>query len=199
MLWTGTVIDVERDVLIVFDLLLVVVIGLLLYSLSARDPATRPALFDRLQLALAVSALLIDALVLLAVTGRIAEYGATPNKAAALGENVILLANLAWTAFLLVGFLRHRRPLPATGGVADPLPRRLRRLGLDGRPDLPAGLRLRVGGRRHPPDMEPPIAVILAARSTTGDTAATALCTIAPAWRGSGGSHRWRSGRGGRR
>ena len=96
--WTSTAIDVERETLILFDLLLVVVLGLLLYSISARDPLAPPGLFDKLQLALVVSALVIDVLVLLAITGRITEYGATPNKAAALGENVILLANLAWSA-----------------------------------------------------------------------------------------------------
>jgi hypothetical protein len=54
-------------------------------------------LFDKLQLALVVSALAIDVLVLLAITGRITdEYGTTPNRAAALGENVILLVNLAY-------------------------------------------------------------------------------------------------------
>lgn len=111
MLWTRNLIDIDRNVLIIFDLLLVVVIGLLLYSISAREPATRPTPFDRLQLALAVSALLIDVVVLLAITGRITEWGATPNRAAALGENVILLANLTWTAFLLAGFVRQRRPL----------------------------------------------------------------------------------------
>jgi hypothetical protein len=110
VLWTGNVITVERDVLILFDLLLVVVLGLLLYSISARDPAKRPTLFDRLQVALATSALLIDVLVLLAITDRISEWGATPNKAAAFGENVILLANLAWTAFLLAAFVWRRRP-----------------------------------------------------------------------------------------
>ena len=108
--WTRSVIDVERDVLILFDLVLVVVLGLLLYAISARDPAARPATFDWLQLALAVSASLIDVLVLLAVTNRISEWGTTPNKAAVLGLNVILLANLAWTAFLLVEFVRRRRP-----------------------------------------------------------------------------------------
>jgi hypothetical protein len=110
VLWTGNVIDVERDVLILFDVLLVIVLGLLLYAISARDPTTRPALFDWLQLALAISASLIDVLVLLAITGRISEWGTTPNKAAALGGNVILLTNLAWTAFLLYDFVRHRRP-----------------------------------------------------------------------------------------
>ena len=107
---SSTGIDVQRDVLILFDLLLAVVLGLVLYAVSARDPLAPPALFDRLQFALIISALLIDVLVLLAITGRITEWGSTPNKIAALGENVILLANLAWSAFLMSGFLRHRRP-----------------------------------------------------------------------------------------
>ena len=42
-------------------------------------------------------------LVLVAITGRITEWGITPNKTAALGENVILLANLAWSAWLFSG------------------------------------------------------------------------------------------------
>ncbi|WP_158842349.1 permease prefix domain 1-containing protein [Saccharothrix deserti] len=103
-------IDVEREALILFDLLLVVVLALLLYSISARDPLAPPGLFDKLQLALVVSALVIDVLVLLEITGRITEYGTTPNKAAALGENVILLANLAWSAWLLLGLVRRRTP-----------------------------------------------------------------------------------------
>jgi hypothetical protein len=107
---TGNGISVEREALILFDLLLVVVLGLLLYSLSARDPLAPPGLFDKLQLALVFSALAIDVLVLLEITGRITEYGTTPNKAAALGENVILLANLAWSAYLLVRFVRRRTP-----------------------------------------------------------------------------------------
>jgi hypothetical protein len=110
---TSAGIDVEREALILFDLLLVVVLGLLLYSISARDPMAPPGPFDKLQLALVVSALAIDVLVLLEITGRISEYGATPNKAAALGENVILLANLAWSAWLVLGFIRRRRPFAA--------------------------------------------------------------------------------------
>jgi hypothetical protein len=110
ILWTTNGIDVERDALILFDLLLVVVLGLLLYGISARDLTSRPGLFDRLQLALVVSALIIDALVLLAITGRITEWGFSPNKSAALGENIILLVNLAWSAWLFLGFIRGRMP-----------------------------------------------------------------------------------------
>ena len=114
VVWTSHGIDVEREALILFDLLLVVVLGLLLYSLSARDPLAPPGPFDRLQLALVVSALAIDVLVLLEITGRITDaYGSTPNRAAALGENVILLVNLAWSAWLLLAFIRRRTPFAA--------------------------------------------------------------------------------------
>jgi hypothetical protein len=108
MLLTGRGIDIERDVLIAFDLLLVVVLGLLLYSVSARDPETPPGVFDVLQIVLVVSALLADALALWAIAARITEFGFTPNRVAALGENVILLVNLAWSAVLYVGFMRRR-------------------------------------------------------------------------------------------
>jgi hypothetical protein len=110
IIWTNNGIDVERDALILFDLLLVVVLGLLLYAISARDLTARPGLFDRLQLALVVCALVIDAMVLLAITGRITEWGFSPNKTAALGENLILLTNLAWSAWLFLAFVRGRTP-----------------------------------------------------------------------------------------
>ena len=110
LIWTNNGVDVERDALILFDLLLVIVLGLLLYAISARDPAGRPGLFDRLQLALVVTALIIDVIVLLAIAGRITEWGFSPNKTAALGENVILLANLVWSAWLFLGFVRGRLP-----------------------------------------------------------------------------------------
>jgi hypothetical protein len=108
--WTNNGIDVQRDVLILFDLLLVVVLGLLLYAISARDLGAPPGLFDSSQLALVLSALIIDIMVLLAISGRITEWGFSPNKTAALGENVILLCNLAWSAWLFLGFLRGRMP-----------------------------------------------------------------------------------------
>ncbi|MBF9128325.1 hypothetical protein I0C86_04850 [Plantactinospora sp. S1510] len=110
MIWTTNGINVERDALILFNLLLVIVLGLLLYAISARDLTARPGLFDRLQLALVVSALIIDVMVLVAITGRITEWGFSPNKTAALGENVVLLTNLAWSAWLFLGFVRGRMP-----------------------------------------------------------------------------------------
>jgi len=110
MLWTGNGIDVERNVLIAFDLLLVVVLGLLLYSISARNPEAAPGLFDVLTVVLVASALLADAVALWAILSRIAEFGFTPNRTAALGMNVILLVNLSGSALLYARFLRGRDP-----------------------------------------------------------------------------------------
>lgn len=113
---TGRGIDVQREVLIGFDLLLAVVLGLLVYSISARDPLARPGPFDVLQLVLVVSALIVDLVALSAIAARISEFGFTPNRTAALGENVVLLVNLGWSAWLYTRFIRGR-------GTFDPLER----------------------------------------------------------------------------
>ena len=110
MAWTGSPINVEREVLIGFDLLLVLVVGLVLYAASARDPQAPPGLFDGLQLLLATSALVVDAVALAAIAARISEFGFTPNRVAALGENLILLVNLTGSAWLYARFLLHRGP-----------------------------------------------------------------------------------------
>lgn len=108
LLCTGRGVDIRRNVLIAFDLLLAVVLGLLLYSLSARDADSRAGLFDVLQVVLLVSALLADAVALWAIAARISEFGFSPNRIAALGENVVLLINLIWSAVLYIDFLRGR-------------------------------------------------------------------------------------------
>ena len=108
MAWTGSPINVKREVLIGFDLLLALVVGLVLYAVSARDPQSPPDFFDGLQLLLVVSALVVDAVALAAIAARVSESGFTPNRVAALGENLILLVNLAWSAWLYARFLRHR-------------------------------------------------------------------------------------------
>ena len=110
MALTGSFVDPERDVLILFDLLLVLVLGLVLYSISARDSDAMPTLMDAVQLTLVVSAMVIDVLALAAILSRITEFGFTPNRTAGLGLNVVLLANLVWSAWLLSAFLRRKRP-----------------------------------------------------------------------------------------
>jgi hypothetical protein len=108
MALTGHGIDIQREVLIAFDLLLVLVLALLLYSVSARDPYARRSAFDYLLVVLVISALVADGVALAAIAARISEFGSTPNRLAALGMNVVLLVNLAWSAWLYLRFLRGR-------------------------------------------------------------------------------------------
>ncbi|MGQ9634894.1 MAG: hypothetical protein ACUVXB_11690 [Bryobacteraceae bacterium] len=113
MVWTGNPINVKREVLIGFDLLLVLVVGLVLYACSARDPEAPPNFFDGLQLLLVISALLVDGVALVAIASRISEFGFTPNRVAAVAENLILFVNLLWSAWLYTGILRRQEAFAA--------------------------------------------------------------------------------------
>ncbi len=95
----------DRELLGVFDALLVVVLGLVLYGLSARDPSISPGWMDRIQLVAVVSALVLDVIVLGTMIARIGQVGLTPNRTAALGLNVLLLVSLAGSARLSLRFL----------------------------------------------------------------------------------------------
>jgi hypothetical protein len=101
----------DRELLSVFDALLLVVLALVLYGMSARDPSTSPDLMDRIQLVAVVSALVLDVMVLGAMIARIGELGFTPNRTAALGLNLVLLVNLAGAALLSARFLTRRSRL----------------------------------------------------------------------------------------
>lgn len=113
MLVTGEWSALDREILIAFDVMLALVLGLLLFSVSAGDAPGRPGLFDALQMLLVVAAILADVIALNAITGRISDSGFSPNRTAALGGNLVLLGNLAWSAWLYGRFLWGRGPFSA--------------------------------------------------------------------------------------
>ncbi len=101
----------DRELVSVCDALLLVVLGLVLYGMSARDPSTSPDWMDGIQLVAVVSALVLDLMVLGAMIARIGDLGFTPNRTAALGLNLVLLVNLAWAGWLSARFLTRRSRL----------------------------------------------------------------------------------------
>jgi len=112
----------NRDMLIWFDVILALVLALTLYSMSAKDfsesdrseaadgkrtlgtPQNQYLFWDILTLALIVSAVIVDAIALSGIIFRLSSSGFTPNKTAALGENIILLVNLI---LLTIGYGRY--------------------------------------------------------------------------------------------
>jgi len=98
----------DRELLSVLDALLVVVLALVLYGMSAREPSTTPRWMDGIQLVAVACALVLDLMVLGAMIARIGDLGFTPNRTAAVGLNAVLLVNLAGAAWLSARFLRGR-------------------------------------------------------------------------------------------
>lgn len=99
MAWTWSGVTLKREVLILLDVLLAIVVALLLYGASAREPDAPPGWFDRMQLVLVFSALAVDFLALVAIANRVSEFGLSPNRVAALGENLVLLGHLVGGAW----------------------------------------------------------------------------------------------------
>jgi hypothetical protein len=100
--------EFDRNLLTVFDVLLLVVLGLIVYGISARDTSRSAGAMDVIRLVAVTAAIVLDVLVLVSMFARIGEFGFTANRVAALGLNLILLVNLAGTAWFLVRLLAGR-------------------------------------------------------------------------------------------
>jgi len=108
LLASGSLVAADRYLLILMDAILVLVLALVLYATSARDPFAQPGAFDWLQFGTIVIAFLVNLVALAAMITRIAEYGASANKTAALGLNILLFIHLIGAGVSLFQFLRHR-------------------------------------------------------------------------------------------
>jgi hypothetical protein len=84
--------------------MLVLVLGMVLYTISAKNIHDKQNVFDYLNAALITVAIIVDSVALSDIVFRLSEYGISPNKLAALGENVLLLVNLAALLVLYVQY-----------------------------------------------------------------------------------------------
>ena len=152
--------DFDRDLLTVFDVLLLVVLGLVVYGISARRPGAGAGAMDVIRLVAVVAAIVLDVLVLVSMFARVGEFGFTPNRVAALGLNILLLVNLAGTAWLIVRQVTGKSGTGPPRTLADRIPAGLRRVGAAGGAGAAADLRVRLatcldGGMAEP--KEPPV------------------------------------------
>ncbi len=103
----------ERDTLLAVNVMLILVLALVIYNLTARRSADRRTVMDWLNLALIACAAAVDAVALASIAGRILSFGWSPNRAALLGMNLVLLVDLAGLAVTTVRFLAGRTPFAA--------------------------------------------------------------------------------------
>jgi len=101
----------DRSFLIIFNGLLLVVLGITVFSIVERDDEPGRVVLDYINIALVAVTLLIDAIALSAILFRLASFGFTPNRVVVLGVNLIVMAHLAWICWTYVGLLRRKAGL----------------------------------------------------------------------------------------
>lgn len=103
----------DRDFLIAFNLLLLVVLGLCVFSVSERGRRDSAGVTDLMNIALVFVTLLIDVVALSAIVFRTASEGLTPNRMAVLGANLLIFLHLAGILFHYIRFIRKSRDFDA--------------------------------------------------------------------------------------
>jgi hypothetical protein len=84
----------DRDFLIVFNLMLLGVMGIVVFSISETSINSKQRFNELTLFALSIVTLIIDLVAISAILYRLGEYGFTPNRTAVLGSNLLIFGNL---------------------------------------------------------------------------------------------------------
>jgi hypothetical protein len=102
----------DREFLLLFNGMLVLVMALVLFNITERKLTQMARVYDPLNAVLILAAIAIDAIALSAIIGRLSSYGASPNRIALLGENLLLLGSLVGLAVQYARFFAARVRFP---------------------------------------------------------------------------------------
>lgn len=94
ILLSGKSLYTNRDFLLVFNVMLLGVTAIIVFSVSETTFFFKQRLLEVILLALVIFAIITDLLALSAIIYRLGEYGFTPNRTAVLGSNLLILGNL---------------------------------------------------------------------------------------------------------
>jgi hypothetical protein len=93
----------DREFLVVFNVMLLGVLAIAIFTLSERASIGKKLVGDYITFALVAIALMVDAVALAAIAFRLASYGTTPNRLVVLVANLLVFGNLAG---MLVQYVR---------------------------------------------------------------------------------------------
>ena len=102
----------DREYLVALNVLLIVVLGLLIFTIAERNIASPPSTGDYLNIGLALTTIILDAIALSASVFRTASdiYGLTPNRIAILGINLLVFVHLLGILINYVQFVWKDKP-----------------------------------------------------------------------------------------
>jgi len=101
----------DRDFLLIFNMMLIGVMAIIFFSIAGTSQTTKSRLATGVITLLAAVATVVNAVALSAILFRITEWGITPNRAAVLGANALVLVHLIWVLTQLVRVLRNDAPI----------------------------------------------------------------------------------------
>lgn len=84
----------DREFLLIFNILLVGVMAIILFSLAEVTKSSVSKISNTLLFVLSILTIIVNTIALSAIIFRISEWGITPNRLAVLGSNVLILTNL---------------------------------------------------------------------------------------------------------
>ncbi len=103
----------DREFLVVFNMMLLGVLAIAVFTLSERASTHKKLLGDYIIFALVAIALIVDSVALAAIVFRLASYGTTPNRIVVLGANLLVFGNLAGMLVQYVRFFFGRASIAA--------------------------------------------------------------------------------------
>ncbi|MCS1411669.1 MAG: hypothetical protein M2R45_04870 [Verrucomicrobia subdivision 3 bacterium] len=98
----------DRDFFIAFNGLLLVVLGLCIFSISERGRKEFAGGVDFMNIGLVLVTLVINVIALVVILFRLSSYGFTPNRVAVLGVNLLVFCHLTGIAYYYVRFALGR-------------------------------------------------------------------------------------------
>ncbi len=98
----------DRDFLIVFNGLLLFVLGMSVLSISERGSTETVSIADLMSIGLVLVTLAVDVIALSAILFRLTTYGFTPNRLAVLGANLLAFGHLSGIVWHYQRFLRRK-------------------------------------------------------------------------------------------
>ena len=103
----------DREFLIIFNALLVGVMAIIFFSIAESSSGEKRRLELWILMLLSTVTIIVNSIALSAILFRISEWGLSPNRAAVLGANVLILINLIIVTAQLFRVIRKR------GSVSD--------------------------------------------------------------------------------
>jgi len=102
VIYTGKYPYNDRNLLLVFNVLLIGVLALILFSVAETSKTSKSKFSLVLLFGLSILTIIVNSIALSAITFRIMEWGITPNRIAVLGGNILIFINLVLVSYKLL-------------------------------------------------------------------------------------------------